>query len=107
MDNYFVSYKQGKGRKHTSFIVPELSVISNTSSRDDLVEHIDDNPNHTELDAFKAIETVNPYTFRISHPIALDSFVIGPTDMFYEVWEGIYCVKDGTLKLKVKKQYGK
>nr|DAI45524.1 MAG TPA: hypothetical protein [Bacteriophage sp.] len=59
------------------------------------------------MDAFRATNKFNPYTIRISHPIALDAFVLGPTDIFYKVIEGYYCVEEGTLKLKVKTKYGK
>ena len=59
------------------------------------------------IDAFKATEKFNPYTVRVSHPIALEAFVLGPTDIFYKVIEGYYCLEDGTLRLKVKKKYGK
>lgn len=105
MDNYFVSYT---GRRKTkSYIIPEISVISNTTSRDNIIEHKDDNDNPTEIDAFRATEKFNPYTIRVSHPMDMDAFVVGAFDQYYEVFEGIYCVEDGTLKLKVKKQYGK
>ena len=106
MDKYINSYIGRRG-KHHKYIIPEISIISNTTPRENLVDHEKNNPNINSMDAYRAVSKVNPYTFRISHPIALESFVIGSSDMFYEVWEGIYCVNDGTLKLKVKKQYGK
>ena len=103
MSNYFISIEKGISR----YIIPEITVIQNTTNRDNLVDHINDDDNPTDIDAFKATEKFNPYTARVSHPIALEAFVLGPTDIFYKVIEGYYCLEDGILRLKVKKKYGK
>ena len=62
---------------------------------------------YTPVDAFIVNEQFAPIAYRVSHPIVLNAFIIGEENVFYEVLEGIYCVNGGTLKLKVKKQYGK
>lgn len=103
MGNYFTS-KEGP---FTRYIFPEITVLQNTSPRDNLTDHINDDNNPIDMDAFRATNKFNPYTIRISHPMALDAFVLGPTDIFYKVIGGYYCVEEGTLKLKVKTKYGK
>lgn len=103
MGNYFIS-KEGP---FTRYIVPEITVLSNTSPRDNLVDHINDDNNPINMDAFRATAKFNPYTIRVSHPMAIDAFVLGSTDIFYKVIEGYYCVEYGTLKLKVKTKYGR
>lgn len=99
MGNYFIS----KYRNKSKYIIPEVGVVTdkfNPSSKklNDSVE---------PMDAFRAIDKFNPYTVRVSHPIALEAFVFGPDSVFYKVIEGLYMLEDGTIKLKVKKKYGK
>lgn len=103
MDNYFIS----RVGRLTKYIIPEITVLSNSTNRANIIEHKDDNDNPIGADAFRATIKFNPYTYRVSHPIVLDSFVLGSMEQFYEVLEGIYCVSDGTLKLKVKTKYGR
>jgi hypothetical protein len=101
MDNYFISYDK---KNKTRYIIPEVSIISNDTSRLSIVEE-SDNPLHME--AFRATKKLNPYVFRVSHPIVLEVFVYGPDSLYYKVIEGLYMLEDGTMKLKVKKKYGK
>ena len=99
MDNYFVSYSKRLKR----YIIPKVSVLSNNTQRPSITE-MSDNP--ILMKAFRVTKKFNPYTVRLSHPIDLCAFVLGPDGLYYEVIEGLYMVEDGTLKLKVKKKYG-
>ena len=99
MDNYFVSKNRGKSK----FIIPEVGMVTdkfNPSAKklNDSVE---------PMDAFRATKKFNPYTIRVSHPMALEAFVFGPDNVYYEVIEGLYMLEDGTIKLKVRTKYGK
>lgn len=107
MDNYFVSYS-GRGNRVKSYIIPEISALSNTTSRENLVGHTGDDTNPLKVVAEKETEKFLPLAYRASHPIVLSAYVIGNADRYYEVYEGIYNVTEGELlmKLKVQKQYG-
>lgn len=99
MDNYFISYSKSKKK----YIIPEISIISNDIEIPQLTET---NENPMSMDAYRATIKFNPHTRRMSHPIDLQAFVYGPDSLFYEVIEGLYMLKDGTIKLKVKTKYG-
>lgn len=96
MENYFISYIKDKQK----YIIPEVNALSNI---EDLRTKRFDEP--ITMDAYRATEKFNPHTKRISHPIALGVYVISPDNQFYEVIEGLYMLKDGTIKLKVKSKY--
>jgi hypothetical protein len=101
MDNYFISYDR---KRNKSYIIPEINIISNNTSRDSIIE---DSDNPLLMEVSRLTEKFNPFVFRFSHPIALDVFVFGPDGLYYKVIEGLYMLEDGTMKLKVKKKYGK
>jgi hypothetical protein len=101
MDNYFISYNK---KNITSYIIPEISVLSNDISKLTTVERVG---NPLQLESSRATKKFNPYVFRVSHPIALEVFVYGSDSLYYKVIEGLYMIEDGTMKLKVKKKYGK
>jgi hypothetical protein len=97
MDNYFISYNKGK----QSYIIPEVNTIPNIE--DLRAKRVSES---IAISSCRATERFNPHTRRISHPIALEAFVIGPSNLFYEVIEGLYMLSDGTMKLKVRTKYG-
>jgi hypothetical protein len=101
MDNYFLNYIK---KDRTSYIIPEISVLNNNIPKSTTVERI---TSPIQLETSRATEKFNPYVFRVSHPIALEVFVYGPDSLYYKVIEGLYMLEDGTMKLRVKKKYGK